>query len=130
MTFLTIRNSIGFKLFNMHILMAAGAVDRYSGKFLVSVACLLLVEMTIAAGLPGMRPFQFKLGLFVIKIDPVPAVLVVAGFTGSIRIILLAYIRLMYIAVTILALLSNFPERPFLLFLMAGNARGGNMRTL
>lgn len=122
MAFFAIGNAVDIKLFCVHILMAGSAGSSQPGEFLAGMAGFLFVEMAVAAGLFGMCAFQFELRFFMVEINGVPTVQVMAGFAVGLGVVLFANKRLVYVFVTILTGFANFPEFPFNLFFVTGKA--------
>jgi len=123
MAFFTIRNSIGFKLAEMHIFMTIGAIGSYTGKFLVSVSCLFFIKMAVAASLFSMSTFEFKLCFLMIKFNIIPFAQIMAGFAICFRIVFVTYKGLMNVLMAVLTAFTNFFKFPFLLFFMTGKTR-------
>ena len=119
--------AVDCKLGIVRVRMAIGAGSRGACKAAISV--FRIGHMAIPAFLPGMRPLQFEVGFVVVKFIFSPSRRFVAFRAGLVRVPFFRNLPDVHICMTIHTTLSQSPEFPFSILLVAGKTRGRYMRS-
>lgn len=127
----TFRDTVDSKFVVMNILVAGDTSSFQRIKLLGGGGAVFRNgEMAIAAIYPGMPAIERPARLIMIKIDKIPGIVAVAGFTSIFRIILLTDVAVMNIFMTVYTLATKVAETPAIgtFIHMTGKARCSEMR--